>query len=245
MLECWDGLRTPPASGVTTTESNSNWVLVIGATNRPWSVDPAVLRRMPRQILVGLPDAKSRADILRVQLRRERIEPTLDLIAVAEATEGFSGSDLKEVVRAAALMPIREAFQAERAQRNAGGSSVAAGAGSVSARPISTGDLLAATEIARPTGEAARDYRQFQGTNARTSFTAPVAAQVSAAIIPAHRPHGSSPGDDSSAPTGKPVTPVCSFGPSARANSIKMSAALEESVRAASSRASAAIVAAT
>lgn len=71
ILECWDGLRTPSTlSNTSKGLGRANWVLVIGATNRPWAVDPAVLRRMPRQILVDLPDAEGRADILRVLLRR-------------------------------------------------------------------------------------------------------------------------------------------------------------------------------
>ncbi len=142
-------------------------------------------------------------------------------------------------MRAAALIPIREAFQYERAQRKGGAKGAAVE--SVAARPISTADLFAALEVARPTGEAARNYRQFQSTSSRTSFNvqqAPVAAAP-------HRPKGSSPGTGGSdaetvAPI-KPVTPVCSFGPSARANSVKMTAALEDSMRVAAARTSAAI----
>jgi transitional endoplasmic reticulum ATPase len=78
--------------------------MVMGCTNKPWALDPAVQRRMPHTITVGLPGRDSRADILRVLLRKERCAPEgCDLGAVAEATEGYSGSDLRALVRAAAM----------------------------------------------------------------------------------------------------------------------------------------------
>ena len=125
---------------------------------------------MPRQIFVGLPNEACREEILRVLSRGERLEPSVDFSAVAACTEGYSGSDLKEVVRAAALIPIREAFAAERAAVRAA-RAAAAGAPPppvVCARPMTTADFLAALECVQPTGKAAAEYQRFQSSLAST-----------------------------------------------------------------------------
>jgi SpoVK/Ycf46/Vps4 family AAA+-type ATPase len=114
-LQSWEGLKT---SSTTTTSlhsksNGSEWVLVIGATNRMDALDPAVLRRMPRRVHVGMPDVRARADILRVLVRKEKIDPAgLDLNQVSKNTVGFSGSDLRELVREAAMGPIRDLIRA-------------------------------------------------------------------------------------------------------------------------------------
>ncbi|PWA92067.1 ATPase, AAA-type, core [Artemisia annua] len=81
----WDGLRT----------KESERVLVLGATNRPFDLDEAVIRRLPRRLMVNLPDASNREKILRVILAKEEMVPDIDLEAVANMTDGYSGSDLK------------------------------------------------------------------------------------------------------------------------------------------------------
>jgi SpoVK/Ycf46/Vps4 family AAA+-type ATPase len=70
-------------------------VIVIGATNRPFDLDDAVLRRLPRRLLVDLPGEKEREEILKILLRDETLSPDLDLKALAKMTGSFSGSDLK------------------------------------------------------------------------------------------------------------------------------------------------------
>ena len=80
-----DGLRS----------SKDDNVIVIGATNRPFDLDDAVLRRLPRRLLVDLPGEREREAILRILLRDERLADEVDLTALARKTETFSGSDLK------------------------------------------------------------------------------------------------------------------------------------------------------
>ncbi|KAK6127604.1 hypothetical protein DH2020_038642 [Rehmannia glutinosa] len=87
----WDGLRT----------KDKERVLVLAATNRPFDLDEAVIRRLPRRLMVNLPDAANRAKILRVILAKEDLSPDVDLDSVASMTDGYSGSDLKD--REAAL----------------------------------------------------------------------------------------------------------------------------------------------
>ncbi|KAI0273698.1 hypothetical protein BC834DRAFT_223103 [Gloeopeniophorella convolvens] len=93
-----DGLKT----------SNADNVIVIGATNRPFDLDDAVLRRLPRRLLVDLPGEKEREEILKILLRDELLSPGVDVKALARDTPAFSGSDLKHVCVSAALDAVKE-----------------------------------------------------------------------------------------------------------------------------------------
>ncbi|KAH9856997.1 AAA-domain-containing protein [Lenzites betulinus] len=86
-------------------ESN---VIVIGATNRPFDLDDAVLRRLPRRLLVDLPGEKEREEILKILLRDETLADDVDLRQLAKKTESFSGSDLKHLCVSAALDAVKE-----------------------------------------------------------------------------------------------------------------------------------------
>jgi len=92
-MQLWDGLATDTASGV----------LVMGATNRPRDVDKAILRRMPATFRIGLPSAEQRKAILTTVLRMEHVAEDVDIWRLAKLTEGFSGSDIRELCRSAAV----------------------------------------------------------------------------------------------------------------------------------------------
>ncbi|KAJ7582782.1 hypothetical protein C8J56DRAFT_831682 [Mycena floridula] len=83
-------------------------VIVIGATNRPFDLDDAVLRRLPRRLLVDLPGVKEREEILKIHLRDENLAPDVNVKALAAKSETFSGSDLKHLCVAAALHAVKE-----------------------------------------------------------------------------------------------------------------------------------------
>ncbi|XP_038980506.1 uncharacterized protein LOC103715277 isoform X2 [Phoenix dactylifera] len=104
----WDGLRT----------KDKERVLVLAATNRPFDLDEAVIRRLPRRLMVNLPDASNREKILRVILAKEDLAPDVDLEALANMTDGYSGSDLKNLCVAAAHRPIREILEKEKKERS-------------------------------------------------------------------------------------------------------------------------------
>jgi transitional endoplasmic reticulum ATPase len=89
-------------------------VVVIGATNRPDLVDPALLRpgRMGRLVFVPPPDAAARAAILRAAAKRTPLGPGVDLDALGAETEGYSGADLAALVREAALAAMRRSLDA-------------------------------------------------------------------------------------------------------------------------------------
>ncbi|XP_053676102.1 transitional endoplasmic reticulum ATPase TER94 [Anopheles nili] len=90
-------------------------VFIIGATNRPDIIDPAILRpgRLDQLIYIPLPDEKSREAILRANLRKSPVSDDVDLNYVAKVTQGFSGADLTEICQRACKLAIRQAIEAE------------------------------------------------------------------------------------------------------------------------------------
>jgi transitional endoplasmic reticulum ATPase len=89
-------------------------VIVVGATNRPDLIDPALLRpgRLERLVYVPPPDGKARADILRAAARNTPLAPDVDLAALGEQLEGYSAADCAAVLREAALTAMRESLDA-------------------------------------------------------------------------------------------------------------------------------------
>ncbi|KAL7565056.1 hypothetical protein ACA910_005070 [Epithemia clementina (nom. ined.)] len=89
-------------------------VFVIGATNRPDILDPAVIRpgRLDQLIYIPLPDLKSRIAIFKAQLRKAPVDPAVDIEVLARSTQGFSGADIAEICTTASKLAIREAILA-------------------------------------------------------------------------------------------------------------------------------------
>jgi cell division protease FtsH len=84
-------------------------IVLIGATNRPEILDPALLRagRFDRQVLVDRPDRRGRVDILKVHAKKIQMEESLSLDQVADLTPGFTGADLANLVNEAAIVATR------------------------------------------------------------------------------------------------------------------------------------------
>ncbi|KAL9349912.1 hypothetical protein Peur_057167 [Populus x canadensis] len=99
----WDGLLT----------HQGQRILVLAATNRPFDLDEAMIRRFERRIMVGLPSSEHRESILKTLLGKEKVEG-IDFKKLATMTEGYSGSDLKNLCTTAAYRPVRELIQQER-----------------------------------------------------------------------------------------------------------------------------------
>jgi cell division protease FtsH len=85
-------------------------IVIIAATNRPETLDPALLRpgRFDRQVAVPLPTQSERAAILAVHARDKHIAPDVDFSITARATPGFSGADLANLLNEAAIVAVRE-----------------------------------------------------------------------------------------------------------------------------------------
>lgn len=94
----WDGLCTDAQSTV----------IVMGATNRPQDLDKAILRRMPAQFHVGLPNDEQRFKILTLILNAEHLAADVNLQRLSKLTNGMSGSDLRELCRNASVYRVRE-----------------------------------------------------------------------------------------------------------------------------------------
>ncbi|CAL5444507.1 unnamed protein product [Camellia sinensis] len=135
----WDGLRT----------KDTERVLVLAATNRPFDLDEAVIRRLPRRLMVNLPDAPNRGKILKVILAKEDLSPNVDWDSIASMTGGYSGSDLKNLCVTAAHCPIREILEKEKKERAAAlseGKPAPALSGSADIRPLNMDDFKHAHE---------------------------------------------------------------------------------------------------
>jgi cell division protease FtsH len=84
-------------------------IVLLAATNRPEILDPALLRagRFDRQVLVDRPDKQGRAEILRVHIKKVKLDPQVALDEIAALTPGFSGADLANLVNEAAILATR------------------------------------------------------------------------------------------------------------------------------------------
>jgi transitional endoplasmic reticulum ATPase len=124
-----------------------NSIVVIGATNRPWLVDPALLRpgRFDELVYVGPPDAPGRKLILGIHTRDMPLAKDVDLDAIAAQTERYTGADLYDVVRRAGLVAIRRASE--------------------KATEVTAADFAEALEDSRPTvtEQMEIDYQAMQG----------------------------------------------------------------------------------
>jgi SpoVK/Ycf46/Vps4 family AAA+-type ATPase len=91
-------------------------VYVIGATNKPWDLDWAFIRRFQKRILVPLPDHHTRMMMLKLYTGNLQLAGDVDLHELARLSEGFSGSDIRDVCQAAQLKLIGEFFESGQAQ---------------------------------------------------------------------------------------------------------------------------------
>lgn len=102
LLTCMDGVG-----------EGSDGVLVIGATNRPDALDPALRRagRFDREICLGIPDAQARERVLGVLVAKMRISGDVDFKSIAKRTPGFVGADLAALTKEAAVIAVNRIFQ--------------------------------------------------------------------------------------------------------------------------------------
>ncbi|SAM03922.1 hypothetical protein [Absidia glauca] len=103
-MSLWDGLTT----------GEDRRIVILGATNRPNDIDSAILRRMPKRFAVRLPTEAQRRSILELLLKNIKLVDNFDMAELVQRTAGCSGSDLKELCRNAAMIPIREIVRKEQ-----------------------------------------------------------------------------------------------------------------------------------
>jgi ribosome biogenesis ATPase len=105
LLTCMDSLSME--------NTNNKPVMVIGATNRPDSLDSALRRagRFDREICMGVPDEKARCRILKVMTAKMRLEGDFDFDAIAKKTPGYVGADIRSLTKEAAVIAINRIFK--------------------------------------------------------------------------------------------------------------------------------------
>ena len=101
LLSQLDGIESATAGG--------SRVIVIATTNRPWDLDEAVRRRLEKRIYIPLPDFLGRQQLFAVHLKGVVLEGAVDFDELASRTEGYSGADINQVCRDAAMEPMRRA----------------------------------------------------------------------------------------------------------------------------------------
>ena len=140
---------------------SSKPIMVLGATNHPYEVDVAILRRLPRTFEIGLPSLQSRIAILTLILEKQPMtHEAKNLIpAIADETQDYSGSDLNELCRAAAMQPIREltANLSQNAVRGEHKSKSGPPRG-VEIRPLNPNDFVHVLQRVKRTGETASQF---------------------------------------------------------------------------------------
>jgi SpoVK/Ycf46/Vps4 family AAA+-type ATPase len=87
------------------------FIYVIAATNKPWKLDEAFIRRFQRRIYVPLPDKSARMQLLRLFTRNLKVSRDIDLERLADMLEGYTGSDIRDIVMAAHLRTVKELFE--------------------------------------------------------------------------------------------------------------------------------------
>jgi len=114
-------------------------VYVIGATNKPWSLDWPFIRRFQKRILVPLPDFQARISMFRLYTKHLNLAADVDLHELARISEGFSGSDIRDVCQSAHLRVIGELFESGQASNK-----------QAQPRPLSMSDFKGILEERKP-----------------------------------------------------------------------------------------------
>jgi transitional endoplasmic reticulum ATPase len=139
--------------------SDENPLLFIGATNEPWSLDPAVLRpgRFDEKVYVGLPDRPARRKILELNLAGRPLADDVDLDVLADQTISYSGADMKNICERAAADCFLKAVKSRTSEEGAPEEDP----------PIAMEDLLGAVRETRPsvTAEDLEKFIEYRDTN--------------------------------------------------------------------------------
>jgi len=120
-------------------KNKKTYVYVFGATNKPWALDEPFIRRFQKRIYVPLPDAEARRQLIKIYSKELDFTPDADLERLAILTEGYTGSDIRDLLQAAHTKVVREFFQSGGAENP-----------QAKPRPITMQDLLEALAERKP-----------------------------------------------------------------------------------------------
>jgi katanin p60 ATPase-containing subunit A1 len=110
LLVQMDGVSSVSSAGANEEieEEKRKIVMVLGATNRPWDLDDALRRRFEKRVYVPLPNEKGRLELFKLNLGKVKLNDDVEISKLVEMTEGYSGADISNVCREAAMMPMRK-----------------------------------------------------------------------------------------------------------------------------------------
>eukprot|EP00606_Chrysophyceae_sp_TOSAG23-5_P000148 GSChrysophyteH2.ASY1.ANO1.282.1 assembled CDS len=111
LLTQMDGIDDAVADG-----EDDTTVIVLAATNMPWDIDDAMRRRLEKRIYIPLPDGEGRRELFRINMKGTEIDEGVDHEKLAELAAGYSGADVANVCRDAAMMSVRRIMEAARKQ---------------------------------------------------------------------------------------------------------------------------------
>jgi len=92
-------------------KSVNTYVFVIGATNKPWSLDGPFIRRFQKRILIPLPSPEARMELFKIYSKDLKILPEVQLSKLVEVTEGYTGSDVRDIFQSVQIRIVREFFE--------------------------------------------------------------------------------------------------------------------------------------
>ncbi len=95
-------------------KSNPSHVYVVGATNKPWALDEPFIRRFQKRIFVPLPNSEARNELITIYSKNLNINPDVSNDELIHMTEGFSGSDIRDILQSAQIKVVRELFESEK-----------------------------------------------------------------------------------------------------------------------------------
>lgn len=95
-------------------KSNPTHVYVVGATNKPWALDQPFIRRFQKRIFVPLPNSEARNELITIYSKNLSINPDVNSDELVRMTEGFSGSDIRDILQSAQIKVVRELFESEK-----------------------------------------------------------------------------------------------------------------------------------
>ena len=103
--------------GISSVSSDTAQVMLLAATNTPWDLDDAIIRRLEKRIHIPLPDLAARCELFAINLREVDVEGEVQIPVLATATEGYSGADIHLVCREASMVSRNDAFAIDKTVR--------------------------------------------------------------------------------------------------------------------------------
>lgn len=122
--------------GIDSKVNSKQLVFVIAATNKPWRLDEAFIRRFQKRIYIPLPSKEARIALLRMYLKSLKVDTSVDIEKLADMLDGYTSSDIVEIIAAAHMRTVRELFESS--------------GGKGEPRPISMADFIEVLRRRKP-----------------------------------------------------------------------------------------------